>query len=120
MAIVRYRALRGAACLALLAVAACARESQAEMRWARAALERNDRIEVVSADPQSRTFTVRVKDTGELRMVRADQVIAGPSLPAAAPAAAAATPAGTAAPAASAPVTAENGPVASAGEAAAP
>jgi len=82
MAIVRYRALRGAACLALLAIAACARESQDEMSWARAALERNDRIEVVSADPQSRTFTVRVKDTGELRMVRADQVIAGPSLPA--------------------------------------
>ncbi|HXO26544.1 MAG TPA: hypothetical protein VOA80_04315 [Thermoanaerobaculia bacterium] len=88
------------------------------MSWARAALERNDRIEVVSADPQSRTFTVRVKDTGELRMVPADQVIAGPSLPATA--AAAATTAGTAAPAASAPVTAEDRPVASAGEAAAP
>ena len=118
MAIVRYRALRGAACLALLAIAACARESQDEMSWARAALERNDRIEVVSADPQSRTFTVRVKDTGELRMVRADQVIAGPSLPATA--AVAATTAGTAAPAPSAPVTAEDRPVASAGEAAAP
>jgi hypothetical protein len=88
------------------------------MNWAGAALERNDRIEVVSADPQSRTFTVRVKDTGELRMVRADQVIAGPSLPATA--AVAATTAGTAAPAASAPVTAEDRPVASAGEAAAP
>jgi hypothetical protein len=116
MAIVRYRALRGAACLALLCIAACAREGQDEMSWARAALERNDRIEVVSADPQSRTFTVRVKDTGELRMVRADQVIAGPSLRATV----AATTAGTAAPAASAPVTAENGPVASAGEAAVP
>jgi hypothetical protein len=117
MATVRYRALWGAACLALLYIAACAREGQDEMGWARAALERNDRIEVVSADPQSRTFTVRVKDTGELRMVRADQVIAGPTLPATAPAAA--TTAGTAAPAASAPVTAENGPV-RAGEAAAP
>ena len=117
MATVRYRALWGAACLALLHIAACAREGQDEMGWARAALERNDRIEVVSADPQSRTFTVRVKDTGELRMVRADQVIAGPTLPATAPAAA--TTAGTAAPAASAPVTAENGPV-RAGEAAAP
>jgi hypothetical protein len=117
MPIVRYRALRGAACLALLYIAACAREGQDEMSWARAALERNDRIEVVSADPQSRTFTVRVKDTGELRMVRADQVIAGPTLPATP---AAARTAGTAAPAASAPVTAENGPVASPGEAAAP
>jgi len=55
----------------------------------RAALERNDRIEVVAADQQSRTFTVRVKDTGELRMMRADQVIAGPSVPAPAAAAAA-------------------------------
>jgi hypothetical protein len=118
MAIVRYQALRGAACLALLYIAACAREGQDEMSWARAALERNDRIEVVGADQQSRTFTVRVKDTGELRMVRAEQVIAGPSLPATAPAAA--TTAGTAAPAALAPVTADNGPVASAGEAASP
>ncbi len=117
MAIVRYRALRGAACLALLFIAACAREGQDEMSWARAALERNDRIEVVSADQQSHTFTVRLKDTGELRMVRAEQVIAGPSAPATA---LAATTAGTAAPAASAPVTAANGPLASAGEAAVP
>jgi hypothetical protein len=89
------------------------------MGWARAALERNDRIEVVAADPQSRTFTVRVKDTGELRMMRADQVIAGPSVSATAPAAAAAT-GGTGAPPLTAPVTAENGPLASAGEAASP
>ena len=114
MATVCYRALRGAACLAVLALAACAQQGQDEMSWARAALARNDRIEVVSADQQSRTFTVRVKDTGELRMVRADQLIAGPALPANAPAAAA----GTAAPPAATPVTAEDGPLASAGEAA--
>ena len=119
MAIVRYRALRGAACLALLALAACAREGQDQMGWARAALERNDRLEVVAADQHSGTFTVRVKDTGELRMVRADQLIAGPSLSATAPAAAATT-AGTAAPAATAPVTADNGSLAGAGEAASP
>ena len=114
MAIVRYRALPITACLALEALAACAPEGQDEMSWARAALARNDRIEVVSADRQSGTFTVRVKDTGELRMVRADQLIAGPALPANAPAAAA----GTAAPPAATPVTAEDGPLASAGEAA--
>jgi hypothetical protein len=102
-----------------LALAACAQEGQDQMGWARAALERNERLEVVAADQQSRTFTVRVKDTGELRMVRADQLIAGPSLPATEPAAAATT-GGRAAPGASAPVTADNGPVASAGEAAAP
>src|SRR2546421_3564411 len=118
MATVRYRDLRGAACLTVLALAACAQQGQDEMSWARAALARNDRIEVVAADPRSRTFTVRVKDTGELRMMRADELIAGPALPAKAPAAAAA--ADTAAPAATAPVSAEDGPVASAGEAAVP
>ncbi len=118
MATVCYRALRGAACLAVLALAACAQQGQDEMSWARAALARNDRIEVVSADQQSRTFTVRVKDTGELRMMRADELIAGPALAAKAPAVAAA--ADTAAPAATAPVSADNGPLAGAGEAAAP
>jgi hypothetical protein len=54
------------------------------MSWARAALERNDRIEVVAADEQSRTFTVRLKDTGELRMVRADQLVGGVTATAAA------------------------------------
>src|SRR5690349_11715528 len=64
---------------ALLALAGCAKQGQDEMSWARTALERNAQIEIVAADPQSRTFTVRVKDTGELRMVRADEVVAGPS-----------------------------------------
>jgi hypothetical protein len=81
MAIASRRALKGAACAALaLLLAACAREGQDQMSWARAALERNGQIEIVAADPQSRTFTVRVKDSGELRMVRADQVVAGPAL----------------------------------------
>ena len=78
MATVCSRALHGAACAALLMLAACAHEGQDQMSWARAALERNAQIEIVAADPQSRTFTVRLKDTGELRMVRADQVTAGP------------------------------------------
>jgi len=116
MAIVRYRALQVAACFTLVGLAACAQEGQDEMSWARAALARNDRIEVVGADQQSRTFTVRVKDTGELRMLRADQLIAGPALAANAPPAAAPA-AGAAAPAATAP---DNGPLASAGEAAVP
>jgi len=77
MATVRYRALRAPACIALLALAACARQGEGEMSWARSALERNAAFEVVAADEQSRTFTVRMKDTGELRAVRADQLIAG-------------------------------------------
>jgi hypothetical protein len=119
MAIVCYRALRVAACATLVGLAACAQQGQDEMSWARAALARNDRIEVVGADQQSRTFTVRVKDTGELRMLRADQLIAGPELAASAPPAAAPA-AGSAASAAPAPVSADNDPVASAGEAAVP
>jgi hypothetical protein len=66
-------------CAGLLALAACGRESQDEMSWTRGALERNKTLEIVAADQQSRTFTVRVKDTGELRTVRTDEVIGSPS-----------------------------------------
>ena len=69
--------LMGLAATAVLGIAACSKGSD-EMGWARAALERNDRIEVVAADPATSTFTVRSKDTGDLHMVRADQVVAGP------------------------------------------
>ena len=71
-------------CATVFSIAACSKlglgnsGGSDEMSWARAALERNDRLEVVAADPQTNTFTVRVKETGELRMVRADQVVAGP------------------------------------------
>lgn len=90
------RTLLPAACLVSLALSACgAPQGQDEMSWARAALERNDRIEIVAADAQSRSFTVRLKDTGELRMVRADQVIGAPGM---APAATAPEPAAQPAP----------------------
>lgn len=82
MSSLRNHVLRVAACASLLGLAACARQGESEMSWARAALERNDRIEVVAADEQSRTFTLRLKETGELRMVRADQLIGGISAPA--------------------------------------
>src|ERR1700740_3278578 len=84
--------LRGLAATAALGIAACSKGSD-EMGWARAALERNDRIEVVAADPATSTFTVRMKDTGDLHMVRVDQVLAGP--PGATPSAPGAAPAGT-------------------------
>jgi hypothetical protein len=74
----RYGGLPGAACVALLTLAACSREGQDEMSWAQAALERNTNIEVVGADQQSHTITVRLKDSGELRTVRVDQVVASP------------------------------------------
>src|SRR5262249_17987177 len=84
-----------------LLVSACGSSSQGEIGWARAALERNDRIEVVASDPRSGIFTVRVKDTGELRTVRADQIVGGPTTATAAPRAAARNPLSGAAPGAS-------------------
>src|SRR5579871_2821972 len=90
----------GLAAVTLFGLAACNKAGGGgsdEMGWARAALERNDRIEIVATDPSTSTFTVRVKDTGELRTVRTDQIIAAPA-GLTAPAGGAA-PAGTAAPA---------------------
>jgi len=75
----RRGGLVGVTCLTLLVLAACGREGQDEMSWARAALERNKSLEVVAADQQSRTFTVRLRGNGELRTVRADQVVGSPA-----------------------------------------
>ena len=74
-------ALMGLAAVTLFGLAACGKVglgASDEMSWARAALERNDRIEVVATDPATSTFTIRIKDTGDLRTVRADQIIAAP------------------------------------------
>jgi len=87
----RSGGLAAAACAALLMLIACAREGQDEMSWARAALERNHSLEVIATDRQSRTFTVRLKESGELRMVRADEIVGSAAPPA--------TAAGTASPA---------------------
>ncbi|HZC86414.1 MAG TPA: hypothetical protein VE266_05425 [Steroidobacteraceae bacterium] len=84
----RFVRVTGFACVGLLLLAACGREGQNEMSWARAALERNKALEVVAADQQTRTFTVRLRESGELRTVRADEVVA--SLASAPPAAVAA------------------------------
>jgi hypothetical protein len=103
MADAKARALLAALTLTGLALAACSRQNQDEMSWARAALERNERLEIVAADPKLRTFTVRNKDTGELSMVRADQLIAGavsPASPRASPNGTTAATAPSAAPAA--------------------
>jgi hypothetical protein len=106
MNIVRFPLL-ATALLAALAASGCARDGQDQMSWARAALERNTQLEIVAADPQTHTFTVRVKDTGEVRTVRADQVMAAPlaagDTAAAAPAPDASTAAPSIPPAAAAP-----------------
>jgi hypothetical protein len=75
------RGLIGLAGIVLLGIAGCSKlgvGGQDEMAWARTALERNGSIEVVAADQQASTFTVRVKSSGELRMIRVDQVVGGP------------------------------------------
>src|SRR5215471_16955621 len=43
--------------------------------FARAALERNEQITVVAFDKKENTFTVRVKDSGELHIVRVDEIV---------------------------------------------
>lgn len=66
----------------LLALGACSKlgvGGQDQMAWAKDALERNDRLEVVASDPQARTFTVRLKESGQLVVVPVDQVMAGPA-----------------------------------------
>jgi hypothetical protein len=107
-----------------LTLAACAGKGQDEMSWARAALERNDRLEIVAADQQSRTFTVHNKDTGEVYKVRADQLVAGAAsaatAPTTAPASPAAAPASAGAEAAAAPASAAPGAAAWRGEASEP
>lgn len=75
----RYRGVMCIGCVGFLVLGACGREGQDEMSWARAALERNKSIEVVAADQQTRTFTVRLKDGGELRTVHPDEVIGFPA-----------------------------------------
>jgi hypothetical protein len=72
----------------LLALSACSKlegGGQDQMAWAKDALERNDRIEVVASDSQAKTFTVRLKESGQLVVLPIDQVIAGPATVLAAP-----------------------------------
>jgi len=95
MGFIRYPGRAATTCTVLLALAACARSTPDEMSWARSALERNNKIEIVATDPQSRSFTVRDKDTGQLRMVHADELV-GAAVAAAPGATGAATPAGSA------------------------
>lgn len=61
---------------AVLVLLTACNAGQSDMKWARAALERNPDIEIAATDAANSVFTVRVKKTGELRTLRADQVIA--------------------------------------------
>ena len=74
------------ACAAVLALTACDRIGQsaapsaaaAEISWARAALERNPRLEVVASDADAGVFTVRDRSTGEVHAVKLSEIAAVP------------------------------------------
>jgi hypothetical protein len=95
----RDRGLALLACGVLAMLGACNRESQDEMGWARAALERNSALEVVAADPKTHTFTVRDKATGAVSTIRADAVVGAPTVAASSAPAVSAAPSPAAAPA---------------------
>lgn len=61
---------------ALLILSGCDQfSSGADAQFARAALERNPDLTVVASDKDANTFTVQVKGSNELRVVRADEII---------------------------------------------
>jgi hypothetical protein len=60
---------------ALLILTGCDKLTSDGTDWARAALERNEQLTIVAFDKSAKTFTVKMKDTGELRVVRADQIV---------------------------------------------
>ena len=53
-------------------------EAASELKWARLALARNPALEIIATDPAAGVFTVRFKDTGEIRVVKPDDLAAMP------------------------------------------
>lgn len=78
MATIRVPVLRAACVLgsALLTLTGCDKLAGGdESDAARAALERNDQLSIMAYDKNAKTFTVKVRDTGEIQVVRADEII---------------------------------------------
>lgn len=138
-------AYRGAVCVSIALLAACTKpatettaatpppaatvaapapsEAETELKWARLALARNPTLEIIATDTTAGVFTVRFKNSGEIRAVKPADLVATPlsaltaepvrteapaagptmaqSAPAAAPTAAASVPTASAAPAGS-------------------
>jgi hypothetical protein len=59
----------------LLALSGCSMSGDDSTAWARGALERNPNLEVVAHDADTGAFTVRDKASGELIVLRADEII---------------------------------------------
>ncbi|MGH8197798.1 MAG: hypothetical protein ACRETI_06475 [Steroidobacteraceae bacterium] len=73
------------ACVAAAALGACERGRDApagqgpdEMAWARAALERNPKLEVLAVDTDTGVFTVRDRSSGEVQAVKVADLAAAP------------------------------------------
>jgi len=69
---------RGAAPKSESAAATAPAPANAELSWARAALERNPELEVVATDPQSGVVTIKHRGTGEIETVKASELAAVP------------------------------------------
>src|SRR5690606_18072347 len=75
-------------CIALAVLSACNRGDEqiaatsatepAELTWARSALERNPRYEVLASDIQARVFTVRDRSSGEVETINLNDLAAAP------------------------------------------
>jgi hypothetical protein len=59
-------------------VAASAATPNADIAWAKAALERNPELEVLAVDPQTGVVTVKNRNTGETEAVKASELSAVP------------------------------------------
>jgi hypothetical protein len=59
-------------------LAACAKQDGGELAWARAALERNPQVKVLSIDAAKNTIQIRVKETGETLNVAPGELAALP------------------------------------------
>jgi hypothetical protein len=60
---------------ALLTLTACDKLASDDSDFARAALERNEQLSIMAYDKNAKTFTVKVRDSGEIVVVRADQIV---------------------------------------------
>lgn len=75
-------------CIALAVLSACNRTPDVaaisapseppELSWARAALERNPRYEVLASDIQTRVFTVRDRTSGQVQTINLNDLAAAP------------------------------------------
>src|SRR5688572_7631131 len=87
---------------ALLILTGCDKLTHGDVDFARAALERNPDITIVAADKDAKTFTIQVKGSNELRVLRVDEIVG--SVPSDGTASKVSEPAPSTAPASSEPV----------------